>query len=60
MRTKEEIEKEIQEFRGCSKKIDINGDCWYISSQGNLRICPKCKKKREALFEELKLLDEKC
>jgi hypothetical protein len=41
MRTIEEIKK------GCGRKIDINGDCSYISSQGRLRLCSKCRKELE-------------
>jgi len=58
-RTKEQIEIDLKNFRGCGKKLNLNGDCWYISSRGNLRICPKCEKKRNALFEELKNLENK-
>jgi hypothetical protein len=46
-------QEQLRNFEGCHKKIDNNGYCWYISSRGNLRICPKCKKKRELLIKEL-------
>jgi len=52
-RTKEQIEREIRDFKGCGKKLDLNGDCWYISSRGNLKLCKNCKKKRDLLIKEL-------
>ncbi len=39
----EEKLKELE--KGCGKKVDENGDCWYISSQGNTRYCSSCKRK---------------
>lgn len=57
-RTKEQVEREIHDFQGCGKKLDNQGYCWYISSRGNLRVCFKCKKKRDLLFEEFKRIKE--
>lgn len=39
---KREIIKELKQ--GCGNKVDHNGDCWYISSQGNKRFCSSCSR----------------
>lgn len=37
-------EHQAEVMKGCGNKVDYNGDCAYISSQGNLRLCSTCKK----------------
>lgn len=39
---KKELILEIKQ--GCGNKINENGDCFYISSQGKLRLCSSCSK----------------
>lgn len=39
---KNELIEEIK--KGCGNKVDHNGDCWYISSQGNKRFCSSCSR----------------
>jgi len=52
------IIKEIQLLKeGCGKRIDSNGDCAYYSSRGNLRLCPKCRKRFNKLKEEFANLE---
>jgi len=47
---KDELIEEIK--NGCGNKVDSNGDCWYISSQGNLRLCSSCSKALKYLEDE--------
>ena len=37
---RKELIKEIKQ--GCGNKVNSDGDCFYISSQGNLRLCSSC------------------
>jgi len=39
---KKELIKEIKQ--GCGNKVDGNGDCFYISSRGTLRLCSSCSR----------------
>lgn len=42
--SKNQLKEQLSILRdGCSNKVDSNGDCWYVSSQGNVRYCSKCK-----------------
>ena len=54
-----QLEEQFRNFEGCGKKLDFQGGCWYISSRGNLRICPKCKKERDKLIAEIAVLTGK-
>lgn len=40
--------------KGCGKKVDYNGDCFYYSSQGKLRLCSKCSRQLKIAKEILK------
>jgi len=46
---REELITEIKQ--GCGNKVDYNGDCYYISSRGNLRLCSSCSKALKYLQE---------
>lgn len=39
--------------RGCGKKVNSDGDCYYYSSQGNLRLCASCTIKLNMLMKKL-------
>ena len=43
--SKERLKQEISTIEeGCGKKVDSEGDCFYISSRGNLRLCSSCSR----------------
>lgn len=46
---KKELIAEIKE--GCGNKVDGNGDCFYISSRGKLRLCSSCLRALKYLKE---------
>ena len=53
----EQFDKELKELeKGCGNKVDFNGDCLYISSQGNKRYCSKCTDKIKKITFILKSL----
>ena len=39
---------------GCNKKIDVNGDCFYLSIHGKARYCSTCTRRLKVLDEILK------
>ena len=43
--TKNQLKEEINTIKkGCGKKVNSDGDCFYYSSQGNLRLCSTCSR----------------
>jgi hypothetical protein len=44
------MKETLEELRlGCGNKVDFNGNCAYISSRGNLRLCSTCLRKIKKL-----------
>ena len=54
--TKNQLKEELSKLGdGCSNKVNHNGDCWHISSNGNKpRYCSKCRRHLKIANEVLK------
>jgi len=52
--TKNQLINEIDSIKdGCGKRVDSEGDCYYISSRGNRRLCSTCMRQLKIAKEVL-------